>query len=354
MKLQLTVFAQDLQEVSEDAGCNPFAVIALLPAKEGGSPVVLGKTETLRNNLNPDFTKIFTLDYELGKLLRVLVTVHDARNDNQSMGSAIFDMGTVLGTKGGIIGKQVKSGGYIMVHVERSSGMGSFNFQLRGWELVSKQEQVDPYFEIQKKRKTTKGETVWDVIFRSLPIEDSSNPLWTEASIDFGSLCDGDKKQKVRISVKDYDDSDDTLIGSCVVTIGKLLNSVIENGNATEPSALDLSKALVLKRPRPLRETGKILVCLADVVDAEKQVNDDQDELEDDSEDEEKDIVVEATDDIEILPDDISSKATFADYVGGGCQLKVIVGIDYTASNGKILRSSESFMRCNILSITYC
>lgn len=130
------VFAQDLKGVSDESVCNPFAVVALAYSDSDKKPIVLGKTETLRNTLDPDFTKIFTLnDFELGKPVHILVTLHDAKNGNQSLGSAMFDVGAVLGTKGGVLGKQLKSGGILMVNVERASGLGTFNLKLRGLDL---------------------------------------------------------------------------------------------------------------------------------------------------------------------------------------------------------------------------
>eukprot|EP00934_Nitzschia_sp_Nitz4_P006407 Nitzschia sp. Nitz4//scaffold178_size73299//10038//12047//NITZ4_005692-RA/size73299-processed-gene-0.23-mRNA-1//-1//CDS//3329539101//6397//frame0 len=322
MKLQLTVFAKDLKPSSDKASCSPFAIVAETHEEPDRKPTVLGRTETLKHTVDPDFTKIFVLsDFQLGKSMHILVTIRDENEGNENLGSALFDVGVVLGTKGGIYGKQLQSGGYIMVHVEPCSGKGTFNLELRGEDLVSKQSQVDPYLELQKKRETTSGESVWDVVYRSTPVENSTSPTWPEISVDFGTLCDGKKKSKFRISVKDYDESDDSLIGSCVVTAQQLMK------------AAQSGEAIMFKRPRPTRETGKMFVVAAAVDDSpeeEKEIVVEPDPVED-GEDE---IIVEATDDIVILPDVPISRPTFADYVSGGCQLRVIVAIDYTASNG--------------------
>jgi hypothetical protein len=202
---------------------------------------------------------------------------------------------------------------------------------------------VDPYFELQKKRKTTAGKTVWDVVFRSMPVENTKDPIWSEVFIDLGLLCGGKKKQKFRLSVKDYDDSDDTLIGSCFTTVKELLEAVSDDTSS--------EKAIPLMRPRPMRQVGRILVGSASIGDAAPSEPDivlEEEEFEDEDEDEpsrsratasaagddEEDIVLESTDDIEILPEDLDGGANFADYIAGGCELRVIVAIDYTASNG--------------------
>jgi hypothetical protein len=108
MKLQLSIFAQDLKA---EGGCNPFAVVAQVHPESDKQPTVIGKTETLRSTTDPDFTKIFILNnFQLGKPMHIIVTIHD-ETSNESLGSAMYDVGAILGTKGGILGKEVKSGG---------------------------------------------------------------------------------------------------------------------------------------------------------------------------------------------------------------------------------------------------
>jgi hypothetical protein len=112
MKLQLSIFAQGLKAAAEDGCNNPFAVVALVHPEPDAKPTVIGKTETLKNTNDPDFTKIFILDnFSLGKPMHIIVTIHDEKKGNESLGSAMFDVGAVMGTKGSILGKEVKSGG---------------------------------------------------------------------------------------------------------------------------------------------------------------------------------------------------------------------------------------------------
>ena len=61
--------------------------------------------------------------------------------------------------------------------------------------------------------------------------------------------------------------------------------------------------------------------------------------LTNDPEEVEEGIIIEATDDIELMPDDGDElgHVNFADYISGGCQLRVIVAIDFTASNGMVI-----------------
>ena len=106
MKLQLSIFAQDLQ-----GGSDPYAVVAYIYPEENMKPTTIGKTEVIKDAKDPDFTKIFILEeFELGKPMHILVTIRD-EGSNKSMGCTIFEVGSILGRKGGSLGKEFKNGG---------------------------------------------------------------------------------------------------------------------------------------------------------------------------------------------------------------------------------------------------
>ena len=106
MKLQLSIFAQDLE-----GGSDPYAVVAYIYPEENMKPTTIGKTEVIKNAKDPDFTKIFILEeFELGKPMHILVTIRD-EGSNKSMGCTIFEVGSILGRKGGSLGKELKNGG---------------------------------------------------------------------------------------------------------------------------------------------------------------------------------------------------------------------------------------------------
>ena len=69
----------------------------------------------IKNTLQPDWTKTFFLDYELGTPVSVLIKIFD---EVIEMGSAIFDLGSILGAKGNTKGKELKRGGTIYVRAQ--------------------------------------------------------------------------------------------------------------------------------------------------------------------------------------------------------------------------------------------
>jgi hypothetical protein len=69
--------------------------------------------DSIKNSLNPEWNKVFVFDYELGTPTKVAVMLFDEvqKGDNKSMGSAIFEIGELLGARGGTKAKKVRGGG---------------------------------------------------------------------------------------------------------------------------------------------------------------------------------------------------------------------------------------------------
>lgn len=115
-RVQLSVKATKLQNVAGafKGTSDPFAVLTILATNNrGDDPKLIGKTEVIKNNLSPDWTTRFTVDYQLGKPMNVLVKIYDEvrKGENISMGSAVFSIGSVLGAKGHTKAKNIKGGG---------------------------------------------------------------------------------------------------------------------------------------------------------------------------------------------------------------------------------------------------
>lgn len=95
-------------------GCSdPYAVVTQLSTSSNQKPHVIGKTEVIKNTLSPNWVTSFVLDYELGTPMKVAVQIFDEirKGDNKAMGSATFDIGEVLGARGGTKAKKLKKCG---------------------------------------------------------------------------------------------------------------------------------------------------------------------------------------------------------------------------------------------------
>lgn len=102
MKVELSIHAIKLKNVAGafKGTSDPFAVVTKIAATPGEKPAVLGKTEVVKNSLNPSWVTSFILDYEMGTPLKVAINVFDEvrKSDNKPMGSAVFEIGEILGT----------------------------------------------------------------------------------------------------------------------------------------------------------------------------------------------------------------------------------------------------------------
>jgi hypothetical protein len=215
----------------------------------------------------------------------------------------------------------------IMAHVERYSGSGTLNLKMRGIKLKNTEgfgvfRKSDPFFELQRKRKSVKGFAVWDCVFRSRPLDNNLNPVWNDACVELSTLCNGDLDQKFQVTVLDFDKGNKhTMMGTFQVSVNELLEAVTDGAGVSSPEEVNIDKAFTMINDH--EEVGKVVVISASTTGIEEPA------------DTEEEVVVYASDDIVIGSDDVDGPPDFVDYVSGGCKLHVITAIDYTASNGK-------------------
>ncbi len=86
-------------------------IIILVPDEISHVPLLF--LYSIKNSLNPEWTKVFVFDYELGRPTKVAVTLFDEvrKGDNKSMGAASFEIGELLAARGGSTAKKIRGGG---------------------------------------------------------------------------------------------------------------------------------------------------------------------------------------------------------------------------------------------------
>ena len=275
-------------------------------------------------------------NWELGKPQELILTIY---NGKESMGSVLLEVGDVLGAPGNRLAKKMKNGGIVVAHVEEATAAGTLRFQLRGWNLVNMDRGLgllnksDPFFELQRWHA---GARVWDTVFRSAVINNDLRPLWNESFVEVHALCGGQTKQKFRLVVYDADANGKRQnMGDVLLTIDDMLDSV--NPTALSTNSVQDNPGFTLMKGK--KEMGKILIAAAEVIGAlpiedNTEINPPAEPLEDQQEDS---VVTSSNTSraISIEEEDIVlAKPTFVAYISGGCELRVTVAIDATASNG--------------------
>lgn len=302
MKVELSFYASGLKNVAGPFGtADPFAVVTRMV--DGSKPEVVGRTETISNTLSPSWTKVFLVDYELGTPLKTIASIfHAQKSDNKSMGSVVFDIGEVLGSRGGTKAKRMENS-TIFCNARKSEGKGLLRLQMKGTKLKNTEgifAKPDPFFELSRGINSAGGST-WDNVFRSPVIMDTLNPSWESVVVPLSILCGGDIDSPILVSVYDHESS-----GKHVI-IGKF-----------EATAKSLSEKVggEFELMHKGKKTGTINIQKAELAGLH-----------------------ETADTAALTPAEAeiavgASKPTFLDYVQGGCQLNVVVAVDVTGSNG--------------------
>lgn len=159
----------------------------------------------------PQWVKVFTLDYDLGTPCKVAINIFDEvrKGDNKSMGSAVFDIGELLGARGNTKAKKLKGGGTLFAVVRKAQGSGVLRLGLKGSKLKNVEgmfSKSDPFFELSRKVSSAGGLT-WDNVYRSNHIKNSLEPNWDTAVLELSVLCGGDLDLPIRINVFDHESS---------------------------------------------------------------------------------------------------------------------------------------------------
>ncbi len=96
------------------------------------------------------------IDYELGTPVSILVKIYDEvrKGENIEMGSGVFEMGAVLGSKGNTKAKLMKRGGTLFCRAEKAVGTGSLRLKLSGISLTNTEgfmKKSDPFYQFTRK-----------------------------------------------------------------------------------------------------------------------------------------------------------------------------------------------------------
>jgi hypothetical protein len=227
------------------------------------------------------------------------------------MGSALFEIGEVLGSPGNVKSKRLREGGILFVRVVKAQpAAGTLKVSsVRGLNLLNVEGgaffggKSDPFFTITRKLNV-RGEISSQIVYRSDYCKNTLNPNWKGFEIGLDQLCDGDLNQPILISVFDHEKS----------------------GRHVPMGTVDVSVSAVAGRATitfPLRHRGNPAGAIeflgAQIVKAPSLSSS-------------KYATPIATPSLGIHG---VKQPTFVDYISGGCEIHMCVAIDFTGSNGR-------------------
>ena len=150
-----------------------------------------------------------------------------------------------------------------------------------------------------------------DNVYRSEFISNNLNPEWNEVTLELSDLCGGDLDCPLQVKVFDREkNGKHDPMGSLETSVNGLV-AAAKSGNS-------------MQLTNEHKKSGNIVVEMAEVSGMQQLTQRMQE------------MAVSAGPKLTInsSPPPPASRATFVDYISGGCELNVVVAIDFTGSNG--------------------
>eukprot|EP01027_Heterolobosea_sp_BB2_P009704 GEZU01014294.1.p1 GENE.GEZU01014294.1~~GEZU01014294.1.p1 ORF type:complete len:479 (+),score=115.69 GEZU01014294.1:68-1438(+) len=253
-----------------------------------------GRTEHIKDNLNPNFTKSFVIDYYFEETQTLRFGVYDIDNastyslaDDDFIGQVECTLGEIVGARGQVLHRPImnrnrKTGTMIIRAEEVAANNDTVALQFAGAKLAKKDflGKSDPYLVISKQNE----DGTFTVVHKTEVIKQNLNPVWRPFNIPISKLCSNDHHRPLLIECYDWDQNflgtvSADFIGKCQTTLQQLLS---------QPT-------LTLVDPKKNnKQTGQLIVKQAAVV----------------------------------------KEYSLLEYIAGGCEISMIVSVDFTGSNG--------------------
>ncbi|XP_054924436.1 copine-8-like isoform X2 [Dermacentor andersoni] len=258
----------------------------------------VGRTEMIRDCLDPDFVTKFIVDYYFEERQQLMFKVYDVDSRSVNLQSHDF-LGQVNCTLGEVIayqGTQVKlqmSGlpgncGAILLTVEEVLDCKRvIDMQWQGKKLDKKDwfGKSDPFLEFYR----VSEDNSYTAVFRTEVVKRQLNPTWRPFTIQMQQLSGGDQDRTIRVACYDWD------LGGGHDLIGEFHTNVRTLSEGPGPTNnYELINRSKQARKKSYKNSG--LVKLVSFL--------------------------------------IREQATFLDYIRGGMQMHFTVAVDFTASNG--------------------
>ena len=293
--VELSVRCTDLADKDLLSKSDPLCVLFM---QKQGQWCEIGRTEMLKDTLNPSWEKKFVLDYSFEERQLLKFEVYDLDSASQRLSNHDFlgriesPLGVIVSTGQfiSVLKDGPKNNSKIYIHAEElKTSKEVVQLQFRAEKLDKKDffGKSDPFFVISK---SFQGSHNWSVVKRSEIIMKNLSPVWQPFEISAKLLCNGDHERPLKIDVYDWDsDGTHDYIGSLNTTLSKLqLNAIEQTGI---PVINDEKKR---KKGDKYKNSGILYIAQCQ----------------------------------------IESRPTFVEYLQGGVTMNFSVAIDFTASNG--------------------
>ncbi|CAD8071973.1 unnamed protein product [Paramecium sonneborni] len=275
-QIEIFISGRQLKDLDYFSKSDPFVIVFI---KNNNQWIKIGRTETIDNNLNPNFKKSFQLDYVFEVVQPIKFEVRDDDGDTSELiGQIETTIGALFGAKNQTsileLGKQR---GKLIIRCDKIQEGNEFMImKWTGVKLMNTDgwfDKSDPFLKFYRQR----DDLTYIQTHETEVIMDNLNPLWKLFEIQSVKLAQSNDK-KIKIECWDWEKSGkNQFIGELIITIQDLQQNKeyqLTNPKHKNPGRLRLDQFSTYIRP------------------------------------------------------------SFQDYIRGGLQLNLMAAIDFTGSNG--------------------
>ncbi|KAK3801702.1 hypothetical protein RRG08_033888 [Elysia crispata] len=300
-KVEISVSCRNLTDNDLFSKSDPLCVLKITDPKTRRIFEV-GRTETIKDCLNPDFVKKFMMDYffEERQMLRFEIYDIDSQShrleDHDFLGWMECSLGELVSAPNSRFERRLqgRTAGYgtIIVRTEEvSSCKDEVIIHMKGLHLDKKDffGKSDPFlmfYRVNEDRSFT-------LVHKTEVVKNTLNPTWRSFCVPVRQLCNGDHERSIKIECYDWDsDGGHDFIGETTTNLRELSQA------AARYEVINPKKKA---KKKSYKNSGEL----------------------------------------EIIRCTIQPQYSFLDFIKGGLQMNFTVAIDFTASNGNPSQSSS-------------
>eukprot|EP01083_Nonionella_stella_P092710 259600_1 len=301
-QLELNLSLRNIPKMDLMSPSDPFVLVKMKDEIHNRWNLV-GKTDIIWDNPNPDFSNDIRLSYLFEEIQTIRLDIWDA-NEQQTkdltkhdyIGYVDFVVGDLVTSKGQKLVIEIKDGkgvklkkvnGLPPIAIIRSQEVDEnydeieLQFSAKGLPKMDWFGKIDPFFQMY--RQTNDGQ--WASVYKSEHFHKTYTPNWKRFKVETRRLCHGDMHRPILIKIWDWNRD---AVPDYACEIQTTLSGLIDM------TTLNLKQWDAKKKKYKSKNYGQIMIKYANVI----------------------------------------KKYSFTSFLSGGLEIQMMVAIDFTGSNG--------------------
>ncbi|CAD8090802.1 unnamed protein product [Paramecium primaurelia] len=208
-KLELFISCRGLANMDTFSKSDPYVIMYV---KRNNQWSEVGRTEIIKDNLNPNFSKSFIIEYyfECQQPLKFTCNDDDGHGQYDFIGSAETTLASIAGARDQLVMLNLTNGqkktGVLIVRADQVRIINDkIIMQISADNLPDTRflpwHSTSPFFRLYRIRKDTNQSLL---VYESEPIKSNLKPIWKRLDIQAQKLCNGDYFMPIRIEIWDY------------------------------------------------------------------------------------------------------------------------------------------------------